>query len=84
MLMALAAGFLYPFIAIVMGEITGSYHPRETVDGMNERITALFYQIMVVAAVLWLLGYAYHTVFLQIAEKIQFDLKAKYLRALLE
>ena len=82
--MAFCAGLLYPFIAIVMGEITGSYHPQETADGLNTRVTALMYQILVVAAALWLLGYAYHTVFLQIAEKIQFDLKSKYLRALLE
>ena len=51
---------------------------------MNARITAIFYQILVVAVVLWLLGYAYQTVFLQLAEKVQFDLKTKYLRALLE
>lgn len=84
MLMAFCAGLLYPFIAIVMGEITGSYHPRQTVEGMNARITSLFYQILVVAAILWFLGYAYYTIFLQIAEKVQFDLKTKYLRSLLE
>ena len=51
---------------------------------MNARITSLFYQILVVAGILWFFGYAYYTVFLQIAEKIQFDLKTKYLRSLLE
>ena len=41
--MAFCAGLLYPFIAVVMGEITGSYHPKETINGINSRLTSLFY-----------------------------------------
>jgi len=44
---------------------------------------SLMQNIMIIAATLWVLGYLYYSFFQHIAERIAYDLRGRYLRALL-
>jgi hypothetical protein len=53
---AFLTGCLMPSIALVMGELIGSFDPREE-KNINELMLDLFSKIMTIAALLWLMGY---------------------------
>jgi ATP-binding cassette, subfamily B (MDR/TAP), member 1 len=79
---AFCAGLGFPSIALVMGSITKTFDPSGT-GSIAENMFALFKNIMIIAAVMWCLGYIYYSFFQHIAEKIAYELRGKYLRALL-
>ena len=79
---AFLAGLGYPSIALVMGSITKTFDPQSK-DSISDVMLELLQNIMIIAFSLWALGYLYYALFQQIAERIAYDLRGKYLRALL-
>ena len=80
---AFCAGLGYPSLAIVLGSITNSFDPNSE-SSIKNTMLDLLKNILIVAFCLWLLGYLYYALFQQLAERIAYDLRGKYLRALLK
>jgi ABC-type bacteriocin/lantibiotic exporter with double-glycine peptidase domain len=82
-LSAFLSGLGYPSLAIIMGSITNTFDPNSE-NSIKQTMLDLLKNIMIVAALLWILGYMQYALFQQIAERIAYDLRGKYLRALLK
>ena len=78
------SGATAPSIAIVFGEIVGIFNPTNTDEEINDGIIKLFKLIGVLCAILWVFGYLQYACLQAVAERLSFDLRSLYLRALLK
>ena len=78
------SGAAAPTIAIVFGEIVGIFNPSNTDEEINEGIIKLIKLIAVLSSILWVFGYLQYACLQAAAERLAFDLRTLYLKALLK
>lgn len=83
LLMGLICGGVSPAVAVVMGKVIYIFDPKYTTKEVNEMIIELLKFIAVLSSVLWVTGYMQYALLQHVAEQISFDLRAKYLDALM-
>ena len=59
---AFGAGVVMPSISIMMGSVAGTFDPSNK-NNIDEIMYSLLGRILIVAAVLWMLGYIYYAFF---------------------
>ena len=83
-LMGIAGGAAAPLMAIVFGKLIDIFDPNKSDSEVAESFKLLAIWIGVISAVLWVSGYFQYAFLQHIAEKLSFDLRSRYLRALLK
>lgn len=78
------AGCLVPSLAIIMGEITQNFDPRSSTDEILDNMRDLAGKISLVGLGMWVAGYLYFGFWQHLAENMTFDLRSKYLHAILK
>jgi len=81
---AVISGASAPTIAIVFGEIVAIFDPNNTKEEVSDGITKLFQFIAILCAVTWVFGYLQYACLQAAAERLSFDLRSLYLKALLK
>lgn len=81
---AIIAGCLTPSLAIIMGEITQTFDPDNTADTIKDTMGRLAGYISLVGLGLWITGYIYYGFWQHLAENISFNLRSRYLHAILK
>ena len=81
---AVICGALLPSIGIVMGEITNTFGPDNKPDEIKEAMELLFGYISIVGALCWVFGYIYYAFWQHLAENITFNLRSRYLQAIMK
>lgn len=82
-LFSVLAGFVSPLIAIVMGELIAVYDPRSTPDEINDGIIYLVKMIAIISSTLWVFSYIQYAFMQHASEKLAFQLRTRYLNALM-
>jgi len=82
-LFACIAGLLSPLVAVVMGKVLGIYDPRATEEEIKAGMLELMQFIGIIASILWVTGYVQYAFLQHLAEKISYDLRGRYLTALM-
>jgi len=59
---AVVTGLLFPSIALIMGEVVGTFDPDNT-QQIDELMKELLLKILLIAMVLWFCGYVYYAFF---------------------
>jgi ATP-binding cassette subfamily B (MDR/TAP) protein 1 len=80
---ALLAGFLLPCMAIAVGELTDTYDPRNGKDKILDNMKMICLYICLVGIASWIFGYMYFAFWQHLAQNISFDLRSRYLHAIL-
>lgn len=80
---AVFTGILLPGMAILIGLITNTYDPDNTPEDVFHQMEKLAGIITLVGAITWFFGYVYWGFWQHLAENISFDLRSRYLRAIL-
>ena len=80
---AVISGAAAPSIAIIFGEIIAIFDPNNSKDEVKDGIILLFQFIGILCAVMWIFGYMQFAFLQASAERLSFDLRTLYLRALL-
>lgn len=83
-LFSILAGFTAPWIAIVMGEVISIYDPKANSDTIYDGIIYLIKMIAIISSVLWVFAYIQYSFMQQAAESLAFDLRTRYLAALMK
>lgn len=81
--MGILGGAASPLMAIIFGELINIFDPNKTDAEVAEAYKTLAMWIGIIAAVLWLCGYFQYAFLQHMAEKLSFDLRSRYLRALM-
>jgi ATP-binding cassette, subfamily B (MDR/TAP), member 1 len=81
---AVCAGVLLPCIAIAMGAVTNTYNPSNTKDDVLDSMKLICLYICLVGLGTWLFGYFYFAFWQHLAQNISFDLRSRYLHAILK
>lgn len=81
---AIVAGVLLPSLAIVMGAVTNTYNPSNTKDQVLDQMKTITLYICLVGLGTWLFGYLYFAFWQHLAQMISFDLRSRYLHAILK
>jgi ABC-type multidrug transport system fused ATPase/permease subunit len=82
--MGIAGGAVAPLMAVIFGELIDIFDPRKSDDEVADAFAQLAMWIGIIAAVLWITGYFQYAFLQHMAEKLSFDLRSRYLRALLK
>lgn len=81
--MGIICGGIAPAVSIIMGKIIFIFDPKYTPEEVNEMIIELIKFIAILTSVLWVTGYMQYAMLQHVAEQISFDLRARYLDALM-
>jgi len=81
--MGILGGVVYPMMALIFGELIDIFDPHKTDEEVNELFVKLAMWIGILAGVLWIAGYVQYAFLQHMAERVSFDLRSRYLRALL-
>lgn len=81
---AFVAGAFAPSIAIIFGEIVVIFDPNKSAEEVSDGIKTLFKLIGVLSGVQWVFGYMQYALMQASAERVSFDLRTRYLSALLK
>lgn len=82
-LAAVFTGFLMPGLAILIGLITGTFDPDNSPDEIYNQMSILAGVIVLIGVVTWITSYIYYGFWQHLAENVSFDLRSRYLRAVL-
>jgi ABC transporter transmembrane region len=80
---AIISGVLTPAVSIVMGDILTVFNPSSAESELLNQMSNLTIYISIVGAIQWFFCYAMFAFWQHLAENISYDLRSKYLRALL-
>ena len=80
---AVIAGAIVPCMAIAMGEITNTFDPRVAPDEVLDQMAKITLYICLVGIGSWVFGYIYYAFWQHLAQNISFDLRSRYLKAIL-
>jgi ATP-binding cassette subfamily B (MDR/TAP) protein 1 len=80
---ALIAGFLLPSISLAVGAVTNSYDPRNAKEELLNTMKSVSLYICLVGLGTWLFGYIYYGFWQHLAQNVSFDLRSRYLHAIL-
>lgn len=81
---AIVCGCLLPSIGIAMGEITNTFDPDNTEDEIRDTMRILVIYICIVGVGCWIFGYIYYAFWQHLAENISFNLRSRYLKAIMK
>lgn len=81
---AIVAGFLLPCISIAMGAVTNSFSPTNSKDEVLNSMKLICLYICLVGIATWLFGYIYYAFWQHLAQNVSFDLRSRYLHAILQ
>jgi ATP-binding cassette subfamily B (MDR/TAP) protein 1 len=81
---ALFAGFLLPCMSIAVGELTDTFDPRNGKDKILDNMRLICLYICLVGSASWIFGYMYYAFWQHLAQNISFDLRSRYLHAILQ
>lgn len=80
---AIVAGCLLPAMAIIMGAILNSFGYNDNKDEVLESMRWVCLFTCIVGIGIWIFGYIYYAFWQHLAQNISFDLRSRYLRAVL-
>jgi ATP-binding cassette subfamily B (MDR/TAP) protein 1 len=80
---AVLAGCLLPGISIAMGSVTNTYNPKNTKESVLNDMKMICLYINLVGIGCWIFGYIYFAFWQHLAQNISFDLRSRYLHAIL-
>ena len=81
--MAILGGVAAPLIALIFGELIEIFSPYSSEEEVNEAFRKLAMWIGIISAILGFTGYFQYAFLQHMAERLSFDLRSRYLRALL-
>ena len=81
---AFACGALLPSMSLIMGGITNTFDPDNSEDQILETMGTLAWRITLVGVACWIFGYMYYAFWQHLAENISYDLRSRYLHAILK
>lgn len=84
MLSGIFAGAFLPALGIVIGEITVSFDPDQTGSDINTQMTKVCVGTQILGVIVWLFCYMYFGFWQHLAENVTFDLRTRYIEALLK
>jgi len=79
---SLTVGLALPSIALVFGSVTGTFDSRKK-GQVDDLMAALVTRIMILAVVVWALGYIQYAFMQQTSEQLTIHMRGYYLRSLL-
>lgn len=82
--MGVAGGAIMPMMALIFGELIDIFDPRKTDDEVAAAFKTLAFWIAIISSILWITGYFQYAFLQHMAEKLSFDLRSRYLNALLK
>lgn len=82
--LSIFAGLIAPSAAIVSGDAIESYNPANSITSMQDKILELGKLVVVVTACLWTFSYVQYAFMQHVAEGVAFNLRTKYLMALMK
>ena len=77
-------GALLPSMALIMGDVTNTFDPDNTRDEILDTMGTLAWRITLVGVALWIFGYFYFGFWQHLAENASYDLRGRYLAAILK
>ena len=83
-LLAIVGGAAAPLIALIFGQLIDIFDPNKSVAEVNEAYKMLAMWMGIIAGVMWFAGYFQYAFLQHMAERLSFDLRSRYLRALLK
>lgn len=82
-LFSIIAGLLSPAFAIVMGNGISIFDPTSSEEEVREKVQWLIEVVAILSSAIWATSYAQYAFMQHAAEKLSYDLREKYLRALM-
>jgi hypothetical protein len=82
-LFSITSGALLPTISIAMGRSIQMFDPNTDTSLIDEQIAWLVKFCCMMGGLLWFTGYFQYAFIQHMAEKLSFDLRTRYLRALM-
>jgi ABC-type multidrug transport system fused ATPase/permease subunit len=82
--MAILGGAVAPLMALIFGRLIDIFDPHKTDAELEDGMRELAMWIAIISGVLWISGYFQYAFLQHMAEKLSFDLRSRYLRALLK
>ena len=82
-ILAVAGGAVAPVMSLVFGKLIDIFDPRKTDAEVSAAFLILFWYILAISLILWIAGYFQYAFMQHMAEKLSFDLRSRYLRALM-
>ncbi|CDW84672.1 abc transporter [Stylonychia lemnae] len=83
-LSAISTGTLLPVGAVFLGDISQVFDPYSQVQDRKQILIDIVEKITVLACFIWLCGYAYFALWQIVAENISFDLRVRFIKAILK
>ena len=80
---AIIAGVLMPCISLALGAVTNSFDPRNGKDALLIQMRTVSLYICLVGVGTWIFGYIYYGFWQHLAQNVSFDLRSRYLHAIL-
>lgn len=81
--MGILGGGVAPLMALIFGELINIFDPNKSDAEVAKAYKTLAMWIGIIGAVLWICGYFQYAFLQHMAEKLSFDLRIRYLRALM-
>lgn len=73
-----------PLMALIFGKLIDIFDPRKTDKEIAKLFDALFWNILWISIVLWVAGYFQYAFMQHMSERLSFDLRSRYLSALMK
>lgn len=83
-LLAIVGGGVAPLMALIFGKLIDIFDPRKTDKEIAKLFDALFWNILWISIVLWVAGYFQYAFMQHMSERLSFDLRSRYLSALMK
>lgn len=80
---AIVAGGLLPLVSIAQGEVTNTFDPKNAKDALLNRMKTTSLVICLVGIGQWFFAYVYYSFWQHLAQNLSFDLRSRYLHAIL-
>ena len=80
---AIICGFLIPTMSLAMQAVTNSFDPQNEKEELMNAMRLVTLYICLVGIGAWLFGYIYYSFWQHLAQNISFDLRSRYLHAIL-
>lgn len=80
---AAVAGIIIPLISIALSAVTNTFGPANTKEEVLEQMRLISLYICLVGLAGWVFGYLYYAFWQHLAQNLSFDLRSRYLSAVL-